>query len=92
MAAYRRVYDSRHLQVDCQERGSAPEPYARQSSTSYLYLHINNNLFMFLSYDFTQRHYLRYTNLFICNTSTGKSVDSEIRRPNVAYFCMVAYL
>ena len=28
MAAYRRVYDSRHLQVDCQEPGSAPEPYA----------------------------------------------------------------
>ena len=31
MAAYRRVYD-------CQEPGSAPEPYARQSSTGYLYL------------------------------------------------------
>jgi len=29
MAAYRRVYDSRHLQSDCQEPGSAPEPYAR---------------------------------------------------------------
>jgi len=24
-----RVYDSRHLQTDCQEPGSAPEPYAR---------------------------------------------------------------
>ena len=29
MAAYRRVYDSRHLQADCQEPGSAPEPYSR---------------------------------------------------------------
>jgi len=29
MAAYRRVYVSRHLQADCQEPGSAPEPYAR---------------------------------------------------------------
>ena len=28
-AAYRRVYDSRDLQADCQEPGSAPEPYAR---------------------------------------------------------------
>ena len=37
MAAYRRVYDSRHLQADCQEPGSAPEPYARQSSMRYLY-------------------------------------------------------
>jgi len=40
MAAYRRVYDSRHLQADCQEPGSAPEPYARQSSVGYLYLFI----------------------------------------------------
>jgi len=31
MAAYRRVYDSRHLQADCQEAGSAPEPYALES-------------------------------------------------------------
>jgi len=29
MAAYRRVYDSRHLQADCKQLGSAPEPYAR---------------------------------------------------------------
>jgi len=27
MAAYRRVYDSRHLQADSEEPGSAPEPY-----------------------------------------------------------------
>ena len=27
MAANRRVYDSRHLQADCQEPGSAPEAY-----------------------------------------------------------------
>ena len=32
MAAYCRVYDSRHLQADCQELGSSPERYARQSS------------------------------------------------------------
>jgi len=38
MAAYRRVYDSRHLQADYQEPGSAPEPYARQSSMGYLCL------------------------------------------------------
>ena len=29
MAACRRVYDSCHLQADCQEPGSAPEPYAQ---------------------------------------------------------------
>jgi len=38
MAAYRRVYDSRHLQADCQELGSPREPYARQSSMGYIYL------------------------------------------------------
>jgi len=36
----RRVYDSRQLQADCQEPGSAPEPYARQSSMGYLYLYL----------------------------------------------------
>jgi len=38
MAAYRWVYNSRHLQADYQEQGSAPEPYAWQSSMGYLYL------------------------------------------------------
>jgi len=32
MAAYRLVYDSRHLQADGREPGSAPEPHTRQSS------------------------------------------------------------
>jgi len=36
-AVYRRVYDSRHLQADCQEPGSAPEPHARNRNlTSYI--------------------------------------------------------
>jgi len=39
MAAYSRVYDSRHVQADCQEPGSAHEPYAGQSSMGYLYLY-----------------------------------------------------
>jgi len=41
MAAYCQVYDLCHLQADCQEPGSAPEPYALQSSTSYFYLYLN---------------------------------------------------
>jgi len=40
MAAYRLVYDSRHLQADCQEPGSALEPYAQQSSMGYLFIYI----------------------------------------------------
>jgi len=38
MAAYRRVYDSRHLQADCQKPGLAPELYAPQSSMGYNYI------------------------------------------------------
>jgi len=38
MAAYRPVHDSRHPQADCQEPGSALEPYARQSSMGYFYV------------------------------------------------------
>ena len=38
MAAFCRVYNSRHLQADCQESVSALEPYARQSSMGCLYL------------------------------------------------------
>ena len=37
MAAYCQVYDSRHLQADYQELGSAPETYVRQSRIGYLY-------------------------------------------------------
>jgi len=37
MAAYRRFYDSRHLQADCQEPGSAPEPYALLLSMGFVY-------------------------------------------------------
>jgi len=44
MAAYRQVYDSRHLQADYQEPGSAPEPYVRQSSISYLYFFTSDYL------------------------------------------------
>ena len=43
MAAYLQVvYDSHHLQADCQELGSAPEPHARQSTMGYLHLYKGN--------------------------------------------------
>ena len=35
MAAYRRVYDSRHLQADCQVPGSPPEPYVWATFTFF---------------------------------------------------------
>ena len=46
MAAYRQVYDSRHLQADYQELGSAPEPYPTFTffTSDYLRYLTKNNL------------------------------------------------
>ena len=47
MAAYRRVYDSRHLQADCQKPGSAPEPYAQHRVwATFTFLQYNMQGFM----------------------------------------------
>ena len=46
MAAYRRLYDSLLLQADCQESGSAPEPYTlgnREWATFTFFTFINND-------------------------------------------------
>jgi len=43
MAAYRRVYDSRHLQTDCQEPGSAPEPSLGKRVWATFFLPLKNN-------------------------------------------------
>jgi len=50
MAAYRRVYDSRHLQADCKGPGSAAEPYALQSSMGCLYPFLQLLLYRFAAY------------------------------------------
>jgi len=48
MAAYRRVYESRHLQADCQEPGSAPE----RSVIEYgLPFYINECVRLYQTYD-----------------------------------------
>jgi len=62
MAAYCQVYDSRHLQADCQEPGSAPEPYARQSSMGYHYLFY---LYQTSLKTLSRRHYLALRILLI---------------------------
>ena len=52
MAAYRRVYDSRHLQTDCQEPGSAPERYARNrvwATFTFLKKLSDNSSFLYLA-------------------------------------------
>ena len=76
MAAYRRVYDSRHLQADCQEPGSAPEPYARLSSTGYLYLfqltNKRNELLLRAQRDHVE--YDSYSNVRQNNRTTTRSL------------------
>ena len=67
---YRQVYDSRHLQADCQEPGSAPEPYARQSSMGYFYL---------LRYKEKQVNTLKkrsFTRQF-CSTLYTRAIDAD---------------
>ena len=56
MAAYCQVYDS------CQEPGSAPEPYARQSSTGYHYLFY---MYQTSLKTLSRRHYLAMRILLI---------------------------
>jgi len=36
-------------EADCQEPGSAPEPYARQSSIGYVYLYLFTNAMLLAS-------------------------------------------
>jgi len=61
MAAYRWVYDSRHLQADCQEPGSALEPYAWWSTMSYVYLLIGTRTLLHLHLDCFWYHYYYYS-------------------------------
>jgi len=71
MTAYRLVYDSRHLQADCKEPGSAPEPYARQSSMDYLYL--------FLSVYHMQCLFALFTRTFVtCDININQSINQSI--------------
>jgi len=62
MAAYRRVYDSPHLQADCQEPGSAPEPYARYSSVGYLFM------------GWQWRHFV----LYLCQLTSFRSIICQL--------------
>ena len=48
MAAYRQVYDSRHLQADYQEPGSALEPYVRQTSIGYTFTFFTSDYLRYL--------------------------------------------
>jgi len=43
MAAYRQVYDKHHLQADCQQPGSAAEPYAWLSGMGYLFCDVKQS-------------------------------------------------
>ena len=72
MAAYCSVYDSRHLQADCQEPGSDPEPYARATFTFFI---ITKSSF-FASFFQRRMYYHSLDHLFVTNTvaSTDMSI------------------
>ena len=64
MAALRRVYDSRHQQADCQEPGSAVEPYARQSSMGFTFCTVVTDRHTHTEKQTTWRRY--FVCLFVC--------------------------
>jgi len=83
MAANRRVYDSRGLQADCQEPGSAPEPGARQSSMGYLYLFLGSVRNRTVSYPLlSERHTLAGTH-FQCMGAHDSAPDGLTICPTV---------
>ena len=61
MAAYSRVYDSRHLQADCQEPASAPKPYARQSTLVQLFVE-RGKLCSFVTFSVNDNRYYFHQN------------------------------
>ena len=49
MAAYHRVYDSHHLQADCQELGSAPAPtFGNRVSATFTFFYQTDKPIWFL--------------------------------------------
>ena len=85
MAAYRRVDDSRHLQADCQEPGSAPEPYARQSSMDYLYT------FTFSDDDGAFVNTFLFTYLFVTDQFSGSGSMIGHRLIVSARVCIITF-
>ena len=74
MAACRLVYDSRHLQADCQEPEPAPEFYAWQSSMGYFYLFSGNSFIIFLRINLLNfAHFKQYEWCLFLKT-TGKAL------------------
>ena len=51
MAAYRWVYDSRHLRADCQEPRSAPEPYMLGNRVWATFTYSNSFIFTVRRYE-----------------------------------------
>ena len=80
MAAYRRVYDSRHLQADCQEPGLAPEPYTLGIlvwATFLLPVGLSS-LLLTAKYLVRWRSNLhRYQDPFQCGSGVRKLVDGQ---------------
>ena len=96
MAAYRRVYDSRHLQADCQEPGSSPEPYARYSSiwatfTFYIFVGISGFSASLLRYTSLTMHEIGSTHgesLVACRASDVIDLVPAACVPgNLLHFC-----
>jgi len=64
MAAYRRVYDSRHLQADCKEQGSAPDKLGNRvglwaTFTFLIQLHVHTRSAIYYTHSQAVVYYTR---------------------------------
>jgi len=66
MAAYRRVYDSRHLQADCQEPGSAPSlqnpTVGNRAWATFTFFTVNGTVHVFVAISLNVAFYLLTVN------------------------------
>ena len=81
MAACRRVYDLRHLQADCQEPGSAPEPYAGKRVWATFFHCGKGNFAVISGHVFQNTH----SKTFVCTRFSVPA--SQTQRPRVHVPC-----
>jgi len=80
MAAYRRVYDSRHLQDDCQEPGSTPEPYWLGKgvwATFAFYLFTLQYTTLTMAFDYGIKSYSTVCSIFV--SEQARSLEPSYR-------------
>jgi len=86
MSAYRRVYDSRHLQADCKGPGSAPEPYVDHGACDAMRCILGNRVWATF---FTCR--LSVYNFGYCSYRRTDGANRQVLRCTVLYLAILLH-